>query len=208
MGAGSQGLKGGPSVCYEIPGGAASKQHGKDRHLHTSRQRIGHVELKKQTEEDLKCWTCGREGHLRQEAAAHAPKALKLTAPPGREVCRKTKINGHLVGAEVARFLESPTFKVCVKFRQRVPEPMYVYHSERSRSSKEIKRETYLDPAPRVLRTVTEKIDIHGKLKSRSEFGDATYQHAVYVADIADPFILGLDFLKGSMVSSDFNKNE
>ncbi|GFX12905.1 hypothetical protein TNCV_3659011 [Trichonephila clavipes] len=34
----------------------------------------------------LKCWTCGREGHL-QRSCRHA-KALKLIAPPGRR-CRK-----------------------------------------------------------------------------------------------------------------------
>ncbi|GFW44082.1 hypothetical protein TNCV_998471 [Trichonephila clavipes] len=64
------------------------------------------------------------------------------------------------------------------------------------RSGSKIKRETS-DPAPR---GATDrdggKIDIHGKLKVKIKFGDTTYQHAVYVADIADPFILGLDFLK------------
>ncbi|GFW68698.1 hypothetical protein TNCV_530511 [Trichonephila clavipes] len=39
-------------------------------------------------------------------------------------------------------------------------------------------------------------------------FGDTTYQHAVYVADIADPFILGLDFLKEHGFTLDFNKIE
>ncbi|GFY03647.1 hypothetical protein TNCV_3092731 [Trichonephila clavipes] len=82
-----------------------------------------------------------------------------------------------------------------------------VYHSERSGSK--IKRETPLDPPRVVLQTVTgEKIDIHGKLKVKIRFGDTTYQHAVYVADIADPFILGLDFLKEHGFTLDFNKNE
>ncbi|GFW72434.1 retrovirus-related Pol polyprotein from transposon 412 [Trichonephila clavipes] len=52
-----------------------------------------------------------------------------------------------------------------------------------------------------------EKIDVHGKLKVKIKFGDTTYQHAVYVADIADPFILGLDFLKEHGFTLDFNKN-
>ncbi|GFV25756.1 retrovirus-related Pol polyprotein from transposon 412, partial [Trichonephila clavipes] len=82
-----------------------------------------------------------------------------------------------------------------------------VYHSERSGSK--IKRETYLDPAPRgATDRDGEKIDIHGKLKVKIKFGDTTYQHAVYVADIADPFILGLDFLKEHGFTLDFNKNE
>ncbi|GFX98092.1 retrovirus-related Pol polyprotein from transposon 412 [Trichonephila clavipes] len=82
-----------------------------------------------------------------------------------------------------------------------------VYHSERSGSK--VKRETYLDPAPRgATDRDGEKIDIHGKLKVNIKFGDTTYQHAVYVADIADPFILGLDFLKEHGFTLDFNKNE
>ncbi|GFY26821.1 retrovirus-related Pol polyprotein from transposon 297 [Trichonephila clavipes] len=82
-----------------------------------------------------------------------------------------------------------------------------VYHSERSGSK--IKRETYLDPTPRgATDRDGEKIDIHGKLIVKIKFGDATYQHAVYVADIADPFILGLDFLKEHGFTLDFNKNE
>ncbi|GFS99125.1 retrovirus-related Pol polyprotein from transposon 412 [Trichonephila clavipes] len=82
-----------------------------------------------------------------------------------------------------------------------------VYHS--NDLAQKIKRETYLDPPLVVLQTVTgEKIDIHGKLKVKIQFGDTTYQHAVYVADIADPFILGLDFLKEHGFTLDFNKNE
>ncbi|GFV28384.1 retrovirus-related Pol polyprotein from transposon 412 [Trichonephila clavipes] len=82
-----------------------------------------------------------------------------------------------------------------------------VYHSERSGSK--IKRETYLDPAPRgATDRDGEKIDIHGKLKVKIRFGDTTYQHAVYVADIADPFILGLDFLKEHGFTLDLNKKE
>ncbi|GFX03170.1 retrovirus-related Pol polyprotein from transposon 412 [Trichonephila clavipes] len=55
--------------------------------------------------------------------------------------------------------------------------------------------------------------DLAQKLKRNSSgprpaFGDTTYQHAVYVADIADPFILGLDFLKEHGFTLDFNKNE
>ncbi|GFX32415.1 hypothetical protein TNCV_2173351 [Trichonephila clavipes] len=77
------------------------------------------------------------------------------------------------------------------------------------RSGSEIKRETYLDPAPRgATDRDGEKIDIHGKLKVKIKFGDTTYQHAVYVGDIADPFILGLDFLKEHSFTLEFNKNE
>ncbi|GFY18854.1 retrovirus-related Pol polyprotein from transposon 412 [Trichonephila clavipes] len=117
----------------------------------------------------LKCWTCGREGHLQRSCRAR--QGAETNSASQKEVSQ------------------------CV------------YHSERSGSK--IKRETYLDPAPRgATDRDGEKIDIHGKLKVKIRFGDTTYQHAVYVADIADPFILGLDFLKEHGFTLDFNKNE
>ncbi|GFW61294.1 retrovirus-related Pol polyprotein from transposon 412 [Trichonephila clavipes] len=117
----------------------------------------------------LKCWTCGREGHLQRSCRAR--QGAETNSASQKEVSQ------------------------CV------------YHSERSGSK--IKRETYLDPTPRgATDRDGEKIDIHGKLKVKIKFGDATYQHAVYVADIADPFILGLDFLKEHGFTLDFNKNE
>ncbi|GFX59294.1 hypothetical protein TNCV_4217101 [Trichonephila clavipes] len=117
----------------------------------------------------LKCWTCGREGHLQRSCRAR--QGAETNSASQKEVSQ------------------------CV------------YRSERSGSK--IKRETYLDPAPRgATDRDGEKIDIHGKLKVKIKFGDATYQHAVYVADIADPFILGLDFLKEHGFTLDFNKNE
>ncbi|GFW48131.1 retrovirus-related Pol polyprotein from transposon 412 [Trichonephila clavipes] len=122
----------------------------------------------------LKCWTCGREGHLQRSCRARQGAETNKRLPEGGV---GKLINDHLVGGGGCQILESPTFQ-CVKFRQRVP-------------------------------TVTgEKIDIHGKLKVKIQFGDTTYQHAVYVADIADPFILGLDFLKEHGFTLDFNKNE
>ncbi|GFT14956.1 hypothetical protein TNCV_1484141 [Trichonephila clavipes] len=100
----------------------------------------------------LKCWTCGREGHLQRS-------------------CRARQ------GAETNSA------------------------SQKERNSS--------GPRPRgATDRDGEKIDIHGKLKVKIRFGDTTYQHAVYVADIADPFILGLDFLKEHGFTLDFNKNE
>ncbi|GFU65022.1 retrovirus-related Pol polyprotein from transposon 412 [Trichonephila clavipes] len=133
----------------------------------------------------LKCWTCGREGHLQRSCRARQGAETNKRLPEGGV---GKLINGHLVGRRLPDF-ESPIFQ-CVKFRQRVPRNL-------------------LDPTPRgATDRDGEKIDIHGKLKVKIKFGDATYQHAVYVADIADPFILGLDFLKEHGFTLDFNKNE
>ncbi|GFW91935.1 retrovirus-related Pol polyprotein from transposon 412 [Trichonephila clavipes] len=81
--------------------------------------------------------------------------------------------------------------------------------SSRNDLAQKLKEKLIWTPPRVVLQTVTgKKIDIHGKLKVKIKFGDTTYQHAVYVADIADPFILGLDFLKEHGFTLDFNKND
>ncbi|GFU55532.1 gag-Pol polyprotein [Trichonephila clavipes] len=158
----------------------------------------------------LKCWTCGREGHLQRSCRAR--QGAETNSASRKEVSEKL-INGHLVGRRLPDF-GKPHFQVCQISTKSTGEkgifimghvnelPLQhdhryrsqcVYHSERSGSK--IKRETYLDPTPRgATDRDGEKIDIHGKLKVKIKFGDATYQHAVYVADIADPFILGLTF--------------
>ncbi|GFV28488.1 retrovirus-related Pol polyprotein from transposon 297 [Trichonephila clavipes] len=121
----------------------------------------------------LKCWTCGREGHLQRSCRAR--QGAETNSASRKEVSEKL-INGHLVGWRLPDF-GKPHFQVC------------------QISTKSTDRDG-------------EKIDIHGKLKVKIKFGDTTYQHAVYVADIADPFILGLDFLKEHGFTLDFNKNE
>ncbi|GFW65555.1 retrovirus-related Pol polyprotein from transposon 412 [Trichonephila clavipes] len=140
----------------------------------------------------LKCWTCGREGHLQRSCRARQGAETNKRLPEGGV---GKLINDHLVGRRLPDF-----------GKPHIPEPMCLSFE---RSGSKIKRETYLDPAPRgATDRDGEKIDIHGKLKVKIQFGDTTYQHAVYVADIADPFILGLDFLKEHGFTLDFNKNE
>ncbi|GFW55479.1 retrovirus-related Pol polyprotein from transposon 412 [Trichonephila clavipes] len=121
----------------------------------------------------LKCWTCGREGHLQRSCRARQGAETNKRLPEGGV---GKLINDHFVGRRLPDF-GKPHIPVC------------------QISTKSTDRDG-------------EKIDIHGKLKVKIQFGDTTYQHAVYVADIADPFILGLDFLKEHGFTLDFNKNE
>ncbi|GFX48940.1 retrovirus-related Pol polyprotein from transposon 412 [Trichonephila clavipes] len=140
----------------------------------------------------LKCWTCGREGHLQRSCRARQGAETNKRLPEGGV---GKLINDHLVGRRLPDF-----------GKPHIPEPMCLSFGT---IWLKIKRETPLDPAPRgATDRDGEKIDIHGKLKVKIQFGDTTYQHAVYVADIADPFILGLDFLKEHGFTLDFNKNE
>ncbi|GFV78827.1 retrovirus-related Pol polyprotein from transposon 412 [Trichonephila clavipes] len=134
----------------------------------------------------LKCWTCGREGHLQRSCRARQGAETNKRLPEGGV---GKLINDHLVGRRLPDF-GKPHIPVC-------------------QISTKSTGETPLDPAPRgATDRDGKKIDIHGKLKVKIQFGDTTYQHAVYVADIADPFILGLDFLKEHGFTLDFNKNE
>ncbi|GFY02062.1 retrovirus-related Pol polyprotein from transposon 412 [Trichonephila clavipes] len=58
------------------------------------------------------------------------------------------------------------------------------------------------------LQTVTgDKIPVHGKANITLRFGNIDYHHAVYIEDITDPSILGLDFLKNNNFKLDFENS-
>ncbi|GBM58262.1 hypothetical protein AVEN_220185-1 [Araneus ventricosus] len=68
----------------------------------------------------------------------------------------------------------------------------------------------FIYTAPNIsLKTATgEKAEIHGKLVAAIECGSRKFQHKIYVADITDPCILGLDFLQKLNFMVDLEKNE
>ncbi|GBN47877.1 hypothetical protein AVEN_60774-1 [Araneus ventricosus] len=70
--------------------------------------------------------------------------------------------------------------------------------------------EKFIYTAPNIsLKTATgEKAEIHGKLDAAIECGFRKFQHRIYVADITDPCILGLDFLQKFNFTVDLEKNE
>ncbi|GFW27160.1 hypothetical protein TNCV_93861 [Trichonephila clavipes] len=172
----------------------------------------------------LKCWTCGREGHLQRSCRARQGAESNKRLPEGGV---GKLINGHLVGRRLPDF-GKPHFQVCqistkstgengifiMGHVNELPCNMIIDTGAnvsiiRNDLAQKLKERLIWTPPRVVLQTVTgKKIDIHGKLKVKIKFGDTTYQHAVYVADIADPFILGLDFLKEHGFTLDFNKNE
>ncbi|GFT86711.1 retrovirus-related Pol polyprotein from transposon 412 [Trichonephila clavipes] len=172
----------------------------------------------------LKCWTCGREGHLQRSCRARQGAETNKRLPEGGV---GKLINDHLVGRRLPDF-GKPHIPVCqistkstgengifiMGHVNELPCNMIIDTGAnvsiiRNDLAQKLKEKFLWTPPRVVLQTVTgEKIDIHGKLKVKIQFGDTTYQHAVYVADIADPFILGLDFLKEHGFTLDFNKNE
>ncbi|GBL95526.1 hypothetical protein AVEN_54128-1 [Araneus ventricosus] len=71
-------------------------------------------------------------------------------------------------------------------------------------------KENFTYTAPNIsLKTATgEKAEIYGKMDASIECGSRKYQHRIYVADITDPSILGLDFLQRFDFTVDLEKNE
>ncbi|GBM22684.1 hypothetical protein AVEN_144461-1 [Araneus ventricosus] len=66
-----------------------------------------------------------------------------------------------------------------------------------------------VDTGANVTLTATgEKAEIHGKLDAAIECRSRKFQHRIYVADITDSCILGLDFLQKINVTVDLEKNE
>ncbi|GFW61247.1 retrovirus-related Pol polyprotein from transposon 412 [Trichonephila clavipes] len=58
------------------------------------------------------------------------------------------------------------------------------------------------------LQTVTcDKIQVHGKANVTLRFGNIGYYHTAYIADITDPCILGLDFLKNNNFKLNFENS-
>ncbi|GBM17553.1 Retrovirus-related Pol polyprotein from transposon 297 [Araneus ventricosus] len=71
-------------------------------------------------------------------------------------------------------------------------------------------KEQFIYTAPNIsLKTATgEKTEIRGKLDASLECGSRKFHHRIYVADITDPCILGLDFLQKFNFTVDLEKNE
>ncbi|GBM08894.1 hypothetical protein AVEN_57441-1 [Araneus ventricosus] len=71
-------------------------------------------------------------------------------------------------------------------------------------------KEQLIYTAPNIsLKTATgEKAEIHGKLNTTIECGSRKFQHGIYVADVTDPCILGLDFLQKFNFTVDLENNE
>ncbi|GFX60241.1 retrovirus-related Pol polyprotein from transposon 412 [Trichonephila clavipes] len=52
-----------------------------------------------------------------------------------------------------------------------------------------------------------DKIQVHGKANFTLKLGNVDYHHTAYIANISDPCILGLDFLKNINFKFDFENN-
>ncbi|GBM88745.1 hypothetical protein AVEN_186235-1 [Araneus ventricosus] len=71
-------------------------------------------------------------------------------------------------------------------------------------------KENFIYTSPNIsLKTATgEKAEIHRKLDEAIEYGSRKFPHRIYVVDITDPSILGVDFLQKFNFTVDLEKNE
>ncbi|GFV91652.1 hypothetical protein TNCV_4762171 [Trichonephila clavipes] len=136
----------------------------------------------------LKCWTCGREGHLQRSCRAR--QGAETNSASRKEVSEKL-INGHLVGRRLPDF-GKPHFQVCqISTKSTGENGIFIMGHVN-----EIPCNMIIDTGANVSII---RNDLAQKLKEKLLW---TPPH------IADPFILGLDFLKEHGFTLDFNKNE
>ncbi|KFM68590.1 hypothetical protein X975_21038, partial [Stegodyphus mimosarum] len=134
-----------------------------------------------------KCWNCGAEGHLRRNCRTPQSTESKIIS----QQRLKKQINDHIAeqslsDSEQSRFKALKISAVCGK-------------------SNGLSINGHIHGVPS---NCGERIDIEGKLNVNITLGGAAYHHTTYVADITDPCILGLDFLRTYNFSLDFKNNK
>ncbi|GBM88673.1 hypothetical protein AVEN_10508-1 [Araneus ventricosus] len=163
---------------------------------------------------NVTCWKCHKKGHLQRECQTFSPNREKLMY--GRLTGRRLpflnkapeeglKVSA-LCGLRNGLYLEGSICGIpCLMLVDTGANVTLV----RTDLAQKLKG-NFIYTAPNIsLKTATgEKAEIHGKLDAAIECGSRKFQHKIYVADITDPCILGLDFLQKFNFMVDLEKNE
>ncbi|GBM55009.1 Retrovirus-related Pol polyprotein from transposon 412 [Araneus ventricosus] len=160
-----------------------------------------HVAGKKNTSRrnpNVTCWKCNKKGHVQRECQTISPflnkapeEGLKVSALCGGR--NGLYLEGSICGIPCLMLVDTGANVTLV----------------RTDLAQKLKG-NFIYTAPNIsLKTATgEKAEIHGKLDAAIECGSRKFQHKIYVADITDPCILGLDFLQKFNFMVDLEKNE
>ncbi|GBN95947.1 Retrovirus-related Pol polyprotein from transposon 297 [Araneus ventricosus] len=160
-----------------------------------------HVTGKKNTPRrnpNVTCWKCNKKGHVQRECQTISP-FLNKASEEGLKVSA-------LCGGRNGLYLEGSICGIpCLMLVDTGANVTLV----RTDLAQKLKG-NFIYTAPNIsLKTATgEKAEIHGKLDAAIECGSRKFQHKIYVADITDPCILGLDFLQKFNFMVDLEKNE
>ncbi|GBM10757.1 hypothetical protein AVEN_139-1 [Araneus ventricosus] len=163
---------------------------------------------------NVTCWKCNKKGHLQRECQTISTNRKKLMYGrlTGRRLpfLNKAPEEGQkvsaLCGGRNGLYLEGSICGIpCLMLVDTGANVTLV----RTHLAQKLK-ENFIYTAPNIsLKTATgEKAEIHGKLNAAIECGSRKFQHRIYVADITDLCILGLDFLQKFNFTVDLEKNE
>ncbi|GBL80056.1 hypothetical protein AVEN_29069-1 [Araneus ventricosus] len=160
------------------------------------------------------CWKCFTKGYVQRACQANDAYSGKLTC--GRLAERKIptlnkspeeglKVSA-LTGGGNGLYLEGSICDILCLFLVDTGTNITLLRADRAHKLKE--RLIYMSPNLTLKIATGEKAKIQGKLGASIECGSRKFQHRVYVADITDSCILGMNFLQKFKFTVDLEKNE
>ncbi|GBM09074.1 hypothetical protein AVEN_248055-1 [Araneus ventricosus] len=163
---------------------------------------------------NVTCWNCFKKGHVQRACQVNDVYSRKWTC--GRLAGRKIPIVDKcpekglkvsaLCGGENGLYLEGSICDIPCLFLVDTGTNITLLRADLAHKVKE--RLIYTAPNLTLKTATGEKAKIQGKLDASIECGSRKFQHRVYIADITDSCILGLDFLQKFKFTVDLEKNE
>ncbi|GBN46038.1 hypothetical protein AVEN_86405-1 [Araneus ventricosus] len=163
---------------------------------------------------NVTCWKCFKKGHVQRTCQVNDVYSRKLTC--GRLADRKIpNLNkspeerlkdSALSGGGNGLYREGLICDIPCLFLVDTGTNITLLRADQARKLKE--RLIYTAPNMTLKTATGEKAKIQEKLDASIECGSRKFQHRVYVAEITDSCILGLDFLQKFKFIVDLEKNE
>ncbi|GBM31667.1 hypothetical protein AVEN_198936-1 [Araneus ventricosus] len=159
---------------------------------------------------NLTCWKCFKEGHVQRACQVNDVHSRKLTCGRKIPTLNKSPEEGlkvsTLSGGGNGLYLKGSICDIPCLFLVDTGTNITLLRADLAHKVKE--RLIYTAPNLTLKTATGEKAKIQGKLDASIECGSRKFQHKVYVADITDSCILGLDFLQKFKFTVDLEKNE
>ncbi|GBM14823.1 hypothetical protein AVEN_36688-1 [Araneus ventricosus] len=163
---------------------------------------------------NLTCWKCFKKGHVQRACQVNDVHSRKLTCGGLAEqkipTLNKSPEEGlkvsTLSGGENGLYLKGSICDIPCLFLVDTGTNITLLRADLAHKVKE--RLIYTAPNLTLKTATGEKAKIQGKLDASIECGSRKFKHRVYVADITDSCILGLDFLQKFKFTVDLEKNE
>ncbi|GBL96759.1 hypothetical protein AVEN_138652-1 [Araneus ventricosus] len=159
---------------------------------------------------NLTCWKCFKEGHVQRACQVNDVHSRKLTCGRKIPTLNKSPEEGlkvsTLSGGGNGLYLKGLICDIPCLFLVDTGTNITLLRADLAHKVKE--RLIYTAPNLTLKTATGEKAKIQGKLDASIECGSRKFQHRVYVADITDSCILGLDFLQKFKFMVDLEKNE